>query len=289
MNALVVHRPLNAYLAQAPALILPPLWRKRCFPFGLNSRKLQSDMKQIPKRLKKEPLIEAIWELRFDSPGSGEILPGVLYSALKQCHPEIQRHRLPMADLPAIVAQIDPNLRFMAKIRLEVPGSPLLWQVGERVVTLNCRKPYVGWQPFKENILALTRVVEDSGLVPNPERHSLRYIDLLTLDPPPVIAALKLEMKLGGHAIERYPLQMRLELPDEGCLHVLQIATPANAQLPDGILTATVVDLESFVADRPADWNTLRGQMEMLHERSKRLFFEHILTDQAIEDLEPEY
>ena len=31
-------------------------------------------MKKIPNRLKQEPLIEAIWEVRFDSPGSGDIL-----------------------------------------------------------------------------------------------------------------------------------------------------------------------------------------------------------------------
>ncbi len=145
-------------------------------------------MNKIPTRLNKEPLIEAIWQAQFEPKDGlpvGDLLPGILYSALKVDHPNLQLHRLPTADIPAPVAQIDPSLRFSAKYRMEEPGSPFLFQVGDRIVTMNCRKPYAGWSAFKERMLKLINVIESSGLVPTPRRHSLRYIDLLCLDQAP--------------------------------------------------------------------------------------------------------
>lgn len=41
-------------------------------------------MEGIPKRLGKEPLVEAIWECRFDTAEATEILPGMLFSKLKE-------------------------------------------------------------------------------------------------------------------------------------------------------------------------------------------------------------
>jgi len=246
-------------------------------------------MPPIPKRLKKEPLIEAIWQVQFESPGAGDVLPGILYTALRQDYPNLQLFRLPAADFPDFAAQMDPNLRFAAKVRLQGPAGAFLWQIGERVVTLNCRKPYAGWPAFREAIVALTRVMEESGLVPQPQRHSLRYIDLLTLDEVPDLSAIQLDIQLGTRALRKLPVQMRLELPDEDVTHVIQIVTPAQTQLPDGQHTGSVIDLETFVVADPQNWDGVRDQLDSLHDRSKQLFFEHLLTADAIMKLEPEF
>ena len=246
-------------------------------------------MSRIPKRLKKEPLIEAIWQVQFESPEAGDVLPGLLYAALRKDHPKLQLHRLPAADFPAIVMQMDPNLRLAAKVRLEEKAGAFLWQIGDRVATLNCRKPYAGWPAFREAIIALTKVIEESGLVAQPLRHSLRYIDLLTLDDAPDLSALQLDIKLGHRAFKALPLQMRLELPDEEVNHIIQIATPAQANLPDGQRTGSILDLETFAKAQPGNWVEMRNQLDTLHQKSKWLFFEHLLTAEAIEKLEPEY
>lgn len=246
-------------------------------------------MNKIPKRLKKEPLIEAIWQVQFESAGAGDALPGLLYAKLRKDYPGIQLHRLPTADIPAIVAQMDPNLRFAAKVRLESSEASFLWQVGDRVATLNCRRPYTGWTSFKKAILDLIQSIEESSLVPEPQRHSLRYIDLLTLDEPPDLSALQISMQLGQYQIKKLPLQTRVELPDRDCAHVVQVATPAQVQLPEGVRVGSVIDLETYI-DKPIEnWEQVRNQLDLLHDRSKHLFFEHLLTPQAIAALDPEY
>ena len=200
----------------------------------------------------------------------------------------MQLRRLPTADIPAPLAHVDPNLRYVAKMLMEEPGGSFIWQVGDRVITLNCRKPYVGWDKFKETVVALTRIVEGSGLIPNPLRHSLRYIDLLRDELAADLSVLKLAMKLGDHQI-RDRVQMRLEIPDAECLHVVQIANPAQAHLAGEQVTGSVIDLETLPADTPGDWDTLRAQLDLLHDHSKALFFRHILTEETIWKLEPEY
>jgi len=249
-------------------------------------------MNPIPKRLNKEPLIEAIWQAQFEPKEGlpvGDLLPGILYSALKLDYPNLQLHRLPTADIPAPLVHLDPNLRFTAKYRMEEPDSPFLFQVGDRIVTMNCRKPYVGWAVFKERILKLLAMVEGSGLVPLPLRHSLRYIDLLTLDPAPDLKALQVQFQIGQWGLQNRPLQMRVELPDEGCEHVVQIATPAEANLPEGKLKGTVIDLETLPSAPPGSWQDVRNQIDEIHDRSKAVFYQQLLTTYAIALMEPEY
>ena len=249
-------------------------------------------MNPIPKRLNKEPLIEAIWQAQFEPKEGlpvGDLLPGILYSALKIDYPNLQLHRLPTAGIPAPVAQFDPNLRFTAKYRMEEPGSPFLFQVGDRIVTMNCRKPYAGWPIFKERILKLLDVIESSGLVPAPGRHSLRYIDLLTLDAPPDLTALQVQFQVGQWNLQNRPLQMRVELPDEGCNHIVQIATPAEANLPEGKVQGSVIDLETFSSSELSSWQDVRTQIDHVHDRSKAVFYQQLLTADAIALMEPEY
>lgn len=249
-------------------------------------------MNQIPKRLNKEPLIEAIWQAQFvpkEGLPVGDLLPGILYLALKGDYPNLQLHRLPTADIPAPVAQFDPYLRFSAKYRMEEPGSPFLFQVGDRTVTMNCRKPYKGWSAFKERILKLLDVIESSSLVPTPMRHSLRYIDLLVLDPAPDLKALQVQFQIGQWGLQNRPLQMRVELPDEGCNHVVQIATPAEANLPEGKIQGSIIDLETFSSSQPSSWQDVRTQMDQIHDRSKAVFYQQLLTADAIALMEPEY
>jgi len=249
-------------------------------------------MNQIHKRLNKEPLIEAIWQAQFEPKEGlpvGDLLPGILYSALKVDYPNLQLHRLPVADIPAPVAQFDPNLRFSAKYRMEDPGSPFLFQVGDRIVTMNCRKPYAGWSAFKERILKLLEVIESSDLVPTPMRHSLRYIDLLILDPVPDLKALQVQFQIGQWILQNRPLQMRVEIPDGDCNHVIQIATPAEANLPEGKLQGSVIDLETFSSSQPSSWQDVHAQIDQIHDRSKAIFYQQLLTADAIALMEPEY
>ena len=246
----------------------------------------------IPKRLLDEPLIEAIWQVQFEPQANnpvGEILPGVLYAALSKDNAQYKVHRLPVADIPPQVAMLDTNLRYAAKYRIESADTPFMVHVGDRVVTLNCRRPYAGWPEFKKQLLALVDTLEGSGLIPSPQRHSLRYIDLVSLGSPPSLSPLKAKLQLGDHSIVYQPVQLRVELPDNGCLHVVQVVSPAQAILPDGKREGTLIDLESVAEIPDMAWASIRDGLEDLHTASKSMFFQHVLTEEATQQMKPEY
>ena len=249
-------------------------------------------MNEIPIRLNKEPLIEAIWWAQF-KPREGlpvsDLLPGILYSKFKVEHPNLQLHRLPAADIPAPAAQLDPNLQFSTKYRMEEPDNPFQFQVGDHIVTMNCRKPYAGWSAFKKRILELLDVIEESGLVSVPMRHALRYINLLAQGPAPDLTALQIQFQIGQWSLHNRPLQMRVEVPGDGCHHVIKIATPAEANLPEGKFKGSVIDLETFSSARSDNWYDVRAQIDQLHDHSKALLYQQLLTAEAITLMEPEY
>ncbi len=244
---------------------------------------------QIPKRLKKEPLIEVLWQAQFDTAFPiGDVLAGILLAELRKTYANIQLRRLPAADIPPVITQVDPNLRFAAKIALNEPKSSFVWQVGDQVITLNCRKPYVGWDRFKVSIQSLTGIVEDTRLIPLPKRHSLRYIDLLEGELADDLTKLRLTLKLGDREI-RNRVAMRLEIPNAQCIHILHIVTGAQVRVGQDSLIGTVIDLETLSTEGPNSWDTLRGQLDLLHASSNKLFFSQILTEETINQLEPEY
>jgi len=106
--------------------------------------------KKIPAELEREPLLEAIWEIRFSNTraSAADLLPGMLFKAFADKFDKVTR--LPAADYPAQLFKQDPNLRYVPKIRLENDNMAI--QTGDCVVSLNCRRPYPGWNKFSGSI-----------------------------------------------------------------------------------------------------------------------------------------
>jgi len=135
---------------------------------------------KIPDRLIKEPLLEVIWEIRFSgaiSPVS-DLLPGMIFNSFPEKYDRVTR--LPVSDIPTPVAENDPNLRYAPKIRFERGNGAI--QIGDRVLSISCRRPYSGWKQFSHDIKRLSKIVQETGLVKCLERFSLKYIDLIELE-----------------------------------------------------------------------------------------------------------
>jgi len=244
---------------------------------------------RIPVRLRKEPLLEAIWEIRFTGAKSpvSDLLPGMLFKLFSGKYGKASK--LPVADIPALLVEQDPNLRYVPKIRLE--GADQIVQVGDRVVSLNRRRPYSGWATFSADIRELAQAVQETGLVDRLERFSLKYIDLIELEKPVGLAHLNLELKMGGDDLTAQPVQLRTEIKENDLIHIIQIISPAEVALAgtEGRLKGVLVDIDSIrpMADGES-WDVLYERLDEVHASCKKMFF-NILKPETIEDLEPEY
>lgn len=244
---------------------------------------------RIPVRLKKEPLLEAIWEIRFSGAKSpvADLLPGMLFKLFPGKYGTAAK--LPVADIPAPVIEHDPNLRYVPKIRLE--GANQAIQIGDRVVSLSCRRPYSGWDRFSADIRELAKAVQETSLVEQLERFSLKYIDLIELEKPVGLAHLDLELKMGGYELAAKPVQLRTEIKENDLIHIIQIISPAEVGLPgtEGRLKGVLVDIDSIkpMVDGES-WDALYQRLDDVHASCKKMFFS-ILKPATVESLEPEY
>jgi hypothetical protein len=117
----------------------------------------------LPKKLGKEPLVEALFEMRFKPKGPvSSILPGLVFTKFSG---EKKIENLPFAGLPEqILARIDPNVRYTPLVRIHWDNFMIL--CSNQSAGLACKLPYPGWTTgFKPAIIKLADLIGDAGIV----------------------------------------------------------------------------------------------------------------------------
>ena len=245
--------------------------------------------KQLPTRLGKSPLVEAIFEVRFsgDMPLSS-IITGMLFTQLGCTDLE----RLAHSEIPESIRRADPNLKYIVLSRLT--WGKFFLAVGDNVVTISPTFPYPGWGEFQEKITELTDALLQVKVIKKIERFSLKYIDVLDSNiHPDIDDALNFRLDFGGRNINKRSLQIRAELPIDGGVHVVQIIGQVQGSVIKGpSMTGIMVDVDSI---RPAVGKSVQeGVREIqtciqdLHDENKSLFFE-MLTESGLKRMEPTY
>lgn len=242
----------------------------------------------IPKKLRKEPLIEVLCELRFksDKDAISDLLPGLIFQKLGERFPKVEK--LPASNFPSVVLKNDPNLRYIPTIKLT--GEPYSIMIGEHVFSLSCTRPYVGWDNFSSMIIELLAILKQTSLITHPERISLKYIDILLATDGLSLDALNFELQVGGKRISTAPVQLRTELTAEEFTNIIQIGSPAQVALNAGqLLDGILIDIDTISRTMPSDfWLNPRDFLDRAHTISKSKFFD-LLKPETIKRLDPEY
>lgn len=245
--------------------------------------------RRLPTRLSKQPIIDAVAEIRFaSSVDASLILPGLLLKDF----PDLTLEKLPVADMPEFIRQNDENLRHQPLIRLM--GKQFFYLIGTASVAVACRLPYPGWQLFKTAIRGAIDIASRSGIVSEINRYSMKYADVIEVDDHKDAGRfLDLVVQVAGGSATQGAFNLTTQFSENSIDYMIQIAALANVQLLDGsrrkgLLIATdsiVQNVNIAVGDfvRDAD-----GYFDGLHEENKRRFFS-CLTEDALGLLGAEY
>lgn len=244
----------------------------------------------LPKKLNKEPLIDAVFEMRFSSEVPASIiLPGFLFNNLDG---EKNIESLPVAQLPKPVRDADPNLRFAPLSRID--WGNFFISISDYSVAVSCKYPYCGWSLFKSAITNVMGILEQSKIVSGVERYSMKYIDLISAQNiEQKIGMINFEVSIAGHKLEKEQFHLRIELPSDGFMHAVQVASSAKAVLHNGTeLEGLIVDVDTFVPQYTASMQSLSeelsSRLDAIHSANKAMFFSCI-TPYALGLLEPIY
>jgi uncharacterized protein (TIGR04255 family) len=246
---------------------------------------------QLPTKLKKDPLVDAVFEIRFSSsiPASS-VVPGILFAKLKG-HPQIER--LPAADIPSQIRALNPALQSQPLMRMHWNNNFLVL-IGDVNLGLGCKMPYPGWQSFKSHILEIALLLNESQFIDQIERYSLKYVGVVDgHNLREQIARIKISLQLGNYNLKAEPFTVRIEMQRDSFLYIVHLAAPATTSLTDGSQrTGLLIDIDGLREHKTANLSEFIGELpdrvEALHTLNKELFF-GLLTDETLTYLEPIY
>ncbi len=247
-------------------------------------------MLKLPKVLKQEPIVDAIFEVRFGgSPQLADILPGMLFGFFE---PKPQVHRQPAADIPQPLRANDHNLVFAPVLRLELEQFTV--SVGDRNVVVGCKLPYPKWPAFKKKILEVIALIAKAGIESNVERFSVKYVNLIPAETySDQIAKVELAIRIGQLDVFDNHLNLQVHQREGDALHILTVITGASARLTSGeTRNGVIVDVDSIRNIEPRPYQEfaegLEPQLEKLRKSNKEMFFS-CLKPETIEEMGPVY
>jgi uncharacterized protein (TIGR04255 family) len=245
----------------------------------------------LPQKLGKEPLVEAVFELRFKAKAPvSSILPGLVFAKLGG---DKTIEQLPMADLPpSVLATLDPNFRYAPSVRIHWQNFVIF--TGNQSTGLACKLPYPGWSTgFKSVILELVDLIAGAALVDTVERFSLKYTNIIPAELGVVTSVADFTLRLGANDAANNLFQIRAEIPKDDLISVVQIAAQASVVLPNGSSRKGVaIDVDTIAPLNYAQFASFlknaSEKLERVHSEAKTIFFGCLLPD-TIAKLEPVY
>lgn len=248
------------------------------------------DVLKLPKVLKREPIVDAVFEVRFSgSPQLADILPGMLFSRLE---PKPKIHRQAAADIPQQLRAADQNLTFVPVLQLELERFTV--SIGDRNVVVGCKLPYPKWPAFKKQILETTAIIAEVGVDSNVERFSVKYVNLIPAESyAEQIAKIEVGVRIGILEVVDNHFNLQVHYKEGETLHIFKVVTGANARLVTGEMRqGVVVDVDSIRNIEPRPYpkfaESLEPELEALRQSNKVKFFS-CLKPETIEEMGPVY
>jgi uncharacterized protein (TIGR04255 family) len=199
-------------------------------------------MVRIPRKLKNDPIVEALFEVRFTSNEIPEVVLGKLASNWN----EFRTTRLPFADVPSPIRDQDPNLAHQPLWQLQAKDGRRLIKFGPRVFSYHALETYPGWTTFEPELNQATDFLLGSLGTVTTNRYGFRFLNVLTKKQLiSSLADLNFSVQLAGEAIAS-PLILNYQR-EHSPQHIalVRVASKEFVQNPSSGLEA-LVDVDIF-------------------------------------------
>jgi uncharacterized protein (TIGR04255 family) len=236
----------------------------------------------LPTRLKKAPLLEAVFEVRFQpiKESAGDLLPGILYEKLGKYYGDVRP--LPLASVPREFRNRDANLHYRPAHQLL--GAERQLQVGDRVALVSQDRSYKSWSVFRAYAQELVRELQLTNLIEKIVRYSLKYVNLIPAPLGQQLSLLNAKFELAGEGASEKGFFFRTEYENNPWLTILTLGTRLKTREPESGL---IVEVDTIRADSAGDlFEHVMSRTEELHTVLKPYFF-RLLTQKTLEDMEP--
>jgi len=237
---------------------------------------------ELPIRIEKCPIVDAIFEIRFTSNIYSSAVFGLIYNILKDNYPEVVK--LPILQLPEELRENDPNLRF--KPTYKAAGDGFIIQIGPEVFSITSEIPYVGWKRFSAEIENILKSIFEQDVIKRVHRLGLRYINHFNTD---IFNNIKLNVLIDNKERALKNTVFRTEIEKGDFLSTLQIANNVGNATDKRERNGSILDIDVFkIFDDDSFEDNFMKLINEAHYSEKRLFFE-LFTEKFLNSLNPVY
>ena len=251
---------------------------------------LKMTAQHLPRKLKADAILEALFEIRFSSNLPAEVVVGVV--AGSSPFGNAKTVRLPGADIPHHIRSVEADLKYVPSIQIEPlaqEGKKFVIRVGPNAMSYHSLAPYPGWDIFKADLSKFTQWLFAAGVSPKVEGLGLRYVNALRqgLHGVSGMNDLRLKISFGDSGeLDKFHINYEIDAKKLGTA-IVNIAHPEKVAGPLPADTACFVDVDvkSLPAATPSTDEDVRAWLEEAHALEKKCFFS-LLTQEKIEAME---
>lgn len=237
-------------------------------------------MNKLPVSIDPCPIVEAIFEIRFESSFPGDAIFGIIYNKFKDEFQKVEQ--LPILQLPAAVRDHDPNLKFNPHYKIK--RDNFIIQIGSNVFSLVNVKEYCGWSVFSKKIYETYDKLTELDLIRQKLRTALRYINVLP--DINVFEKTTLGIHLAEENLKENKINLTTEIPYEHGSSTLKVINHSQAVVEKQVIMGSIIDIDTQVGHDK--FEKYSDAVECAHTAEKELFFK-LLSHDFVETLSPVY
>lgn len=245
--------------------------------------------KTLPTKLAVEPVVNAIFELRFvPTKALQQAIPNLLYARFAGDVTGVQS-----LDANMIIHGLDgeDQTPYLAKLQVGWKGVQVM--IGEKTLAVAVEGKYPGGEAFKAAICELFELVFSEGLVQQVERYSVKYINFFPADDDSFKFEADWTIEIGGFERSRENVLLRAEREDGEFRTITTIGTKVRLKVAGNPpREGAVIDIDEICIHPTDEVTEFRKEFPTrvaeVRERNKQQFF-NCLTKSAIDGMGATY
>jgi uncharacterized protein (TIGR04255 family) len=235
----------------------------------------------------KAPIIDAVFDIWFDSKMPSEALLGIIIGDIE---PSEDIRSLPLLQLPKDIRLMDPNLKHQALYEiLPKDDKPYKIVLGHNSLGIALNGKYQGWdESFFPEIQKLYGKIFEIGLIEKITRCGLRYVDFFQDEN--IYKTSKVSVTINANdaadSTQKILLRMEKEIDDNIAMAVVIDNKAIVKKSPENIeQNGSIIDIASFVKNEEyLNEENFFETIDKLHTINKD-YFKEVANDELIEQL----
>ncbi|MDR2773710.1 MAG: TIGR04255 family protein [Tannerella sp.] len=238
---------------------------------------------KIPKKLASSPINEVIFEIRYNGNYPEEALYGMLFDVFEP-FPNKSTAEFPMMQIPKMIRDNDPNLRYQALYR--VANDKFAFSIGPHSIVFSALKPYPGWVAWSQFFNPILETIKSKSIIKDVERTGLRYFNILEGN---IFDHINASLFLNESPVTASPSSFYTVFEQNGIYTILNVGN--NAIINGNQTHDSLIDVDCihrFECAAETFFSTYQAVLEKTHQVNEQVFF-GLLKAELLNTFGPEY